>query len=504
MKYFLRADKKKGDAGLYCQVYSSKHAINRVKLATGVKVDVKEWTKAMSSPKGYKTYSESEDGKKVIETLNLIDSAVALLFEKDVVTIDDVRSTILNVVCREEKQKQDTQKAEDEKEKAEASKKVLVLCGKFIEGITAREILTKGGSVYSDSTISIYLHFRGILTEFLKKNKLQNIKFDEITITTVNKFTKFLNDKGMMLNTQNKMRNCFRKLCYYALDLKLCTDISVCRLWENHSANEKEVRTEIFLDDTEINCLYSMQLSDKEMQQVRDVFVLSTLVGQRFSDMVAIDSDCFYSDCGVLYCRLTQKKTKTDVIIPITDNIALEICEKYDYNLPEIAIQKFNKTIKEICKRAVSVCPSFGDMFVTQLTAKEIQAEENYKRLAGLKESGVKLTENERKNLQKLSVAVSNYGGINGNIFQRNSKGQVIRPKWSLVSSHTGRRSFDTNAMNEGILTSQETMTVTGHKSEKIFQHYDKTQAEMRARMIAAKLLNKKGKAKNVELKIAK
>ena len=66
MKYFLRADKKKGDAGLYCQVYSSKHAINRVKLATGVKVDVKEWTKAMSSPKGYKTYSESEDGKKVI------------------------------------------------------------------------------------------------------------------------------------------------------------------------------------------------------------------------------------------------------------------------------------------------------------------------------------------------------------------------------------------------------------------------------------------------------
>ena len=52
----------------------------------------------MSSPKGYKTYSESEDGKKVVETLNLIDSAVALLFDKDVATMDDVRSTILNVV----------------------------------------------------------------------------------------------------------------------------------------------------------------------------------------------------------------------------------------------------------------------------------------------------------------------------------------------------------------------------------------------------------------------
>ena len=99
---------------------------------------------------------------------------------------------------------------------------------------------------------------------------------------------------------------------------------------------------------------------------------------------------------------------------------------------------------------------------------------------------------------------VQTYGGINGNIYQRNSKGQVIRPKWSLVSSHTGRRSYVTNTLNEGVLTAQDIMSNTGHKSEKIFRHYDKTQAEMRARQIAAKLLNKKGKAKNVELKIAK
>ena len=504
MKYFLRTDKKKGEAVLYCQVYSKKHAINRVKLQTGVKVDVKEWTKAMSSPKGYKAYSESEDGKKVVETLNLIDSAVALLFDKDVATMDDVRSTILNVVCREEKQKQDEQKAQDEKEKAEARKKVSVLLDEFIEGITNKEILIKKRGVYSDSTIAVYLHFRGILTEFLKKNKMQNIKFDDITVTTANKFTKFLSDKGLMMNTQNKMRNCLRKLCYFALDEKLCTDISVCRLWESHEASAKESRTEIFLDDTEINYLYSLGLSDREMQQVRDVFVLATLVGQRFSDMIAIDSDCFYTDMGVLNCRLTQQKTKTDVVIPITEDIAVEICEKYDYNLPKVSIQKFNVLIKEICRRAMVVCPSFGDMFVTQLTAKEMHAEESYRKLTERKESGVKLTENERKNLQKLSVMVQTYGGINGNIYQRNSKGQVIRPKWSLVSSHTGRRSYVTNTLNEGVLTAQDIMSNTGHKSEKIFRHYDKTQAEMRARQIAAKLLNKKGKAKNVELKIAK
>ena len=240
------------------------------------------------------------------------------------------------------------------------------------------------------------------------------------------------------------------------------------------------------------------------MQQVRDVFVLATLVGQRFSDMIAIDSDCFYTDMGVLNCRLTQQKTKTDVVIPITEDIAVEICEKYDYNLPKVSIQKFNVLIKEICRRAMVVCPSFGDMFVTQLTAKEMHAEESYRKLTERKESGVKLTENERKNLQKLSVMVQTYGGINGNIYQRNSKGQVIRPKWSLVSSHTGRRSYVTNTLNEGVLTAQDIMSNTGHKSEKIFRHYDKTQAEMRARQIAAKLLNKKGKAKNVELKIAK
>ena len=43
-------------------------------------------------------------------------------------------------------------------------------------------------------------------------------------------------------------------------------------------------------------------------------------------------------------------------------------------------------------------------------------------------------------------------------------------PKWELVTSHIGRRSYATN--NYGIIPTRLIMTMTGHKSEKEFLKY--------------------------------
>jgi len=48
-----------------------------------------------------------------------------------------------------------------------------------------------------------------------------------------------------------------------------------------------------------------------------------------------------------------------------------------------------------------------------------------------------------------------------------------LHPKYQLITNHTGRRSFATNAVLEGIPFSA-IMKITGHKTEKAFLRYVK------------------------------
>jgi len=46
---------------------------------------------------------------------------------------------------------------------------------------------------------------------------------------------------------------------------------------------------------------------------------------------------------------------------------------------------------------------------------------------------------------------------------------EVLKPKYSLVTVHTGRRSFATNLYKTGAVTVWDIMAVAGHKSESAF-----------------------------------
>jgi hypothetical protein len=56
----------------------------------------------------------------------------------------------------------------------------------------------------------------------------------------------------------------------------------------------------------------------------------------------------------------------------------------------------------------------------------------------------------------------------------------IKRPKYELVMTHTGRRSFCTNAYLSG-MDSLDIMAISGHKSEKTFLLYIKVTPEQRA-----------------------
>ena len=78
-------------------------------------------------------------------------------------------------------------------------------------------------------------------------------------------------------------------------------------------------------------------------------------------------------------------------------------------------------------------------------------------------------------------------------LYERNERGEVLRHKWELVSSHTGRRSGITNLYKTGLLDSREIMSISGHKNEAVYKEYIKISVSEQADRIFEKMRAAKG-----------
>lgn len=175
----------------------------------------------------------------------------------------------------------------------------------------------------------------------------------------------------------------------------------------------QEETDHIYLNKVEIESISELEYLDNSYEErVRDFFVIGCLTGLRFSDIIRIKPD--YIKNG--YIELRQKKTSKKVIVPMRNEV-VEILKKYDNYSPKVAINDFNKIIKKLGYQAKINDP-------------------------------VEL-EHKKGNRKVISCY----------------------KKFELISSHTCRRSFCTNAYLEGIDT-HLIMQISGHKTEKAFKRY--------------------------------
>ena len=360
----------------------------------------------------------------------------------------------------------------------------------FFNGITNGTIRHGSNAKYSDGSIQIWKNFGKSLHAYCPNE----IPFSEITKPFADRFSLFLEKKGMMPNTVNKYVTCFRKLCNLAAEEGYNTNAVSLKVWKERTVKEVEKRAEIYLTDEEIDAMYSMKLEGME-EMVRDVFLLGYFSCQRYSDYSKLREENFITyDTGLGVISLTQKKTGNVVNVPIVDKRVNELCEKYHYDFPILTEQQMNVKIKVVAEKLSKDVPSLQEKFVTVLTAVERRAEDTYAKLLKKKKSGKKLTENERKWYYKQHKLAESH---NGNpLWERNKHGEVIRPKYELVSSHTSRRSGTTNLYKMGVLSSKEMRSITGHQSEKVFEKYIRVGISEQAQIVADKLLAAK-KAKN-------
>ena len=476
---FLRTTKTDGKAPLY--VRTRRKGILFC-VSTGIMVDVKEWNKSLKSKSALVKYESAEEGMRVLDLERKVFLAIDQLYadnqlnsKEDKPILEKALADIVNTDASVYTAKTETDD--------ESLRNVKAFYAYFFDGITNGTIRHGSNAKYADGSIQIWKNFGKCLNEYCPRD----IPFSEITKPFADKFTLYLEKKGMMANTVNKYVTCFRKLCNLAAEEGYNTNAVSLKVWKERTVKEEDTRTEIYLTDEEIDAMYDMKLEGME-EKVRDVFLLGYFSCQRYSDYSKLREENFMTyDTGLGVIRLTQKKTGNTVDVPIVDDRVKELCKKYNYDFPVLTEQQMNVKIKVVAEKLSKYVPSLREKYVTVLTAVERRAEDTYAKLLKKKKSGKKLTENERKWYYKQHKLAESHNGKP--LWERNKHGEVIRPKYELVATHTSRRSGTTNLYKTRALTSKEMRSITGHQSEKVFEKYIRVSKSEQAQIVADKLL---------------
>ncbi|GAB3514968.1 site-specific integrase [Emticicia fontis] len=288
----------------------------------------------------------------------------------------------------------------------------------FIKDSETGRRLIDGGNV-NERTIKRYRTTQSILKDFAKLYK-RTIDFSTIDIDFYKDFNSYMAKvKDYAPATMGKHVSTLKTFLREATENGINTNLKF------QSKAFKVVETEsesIALSEKELKELYLLDLSKNiRLDKVRDLFIIGANTGLRFSDFTDIKPDNIKKDGKDFVVDIIQYKTKNQVIVPL-NKIALEILKKYNNQLPPaITNQKFNEYIKEIAQ----MVEILHDPQTRAITKGGKQFEETV-------------------------------------------------PKWQLVSSHTARRSFATNAYERGT-PPISLMQITGHKTEKSFLKYIKT-----------------------------
>jgi len=280
----------------------------------------------------------------------------------------------------------------------------------FINEIENGKETTSKGNIYKETGIKIFRTFKRRFLEYQQLNKI-TLDFNDIDEVFYKSYKAYLISLKYAPNSIGKHIKVLKTLMNKSRKLKHHNNTEV-----NNFAIPKTKTEHIYLNETEIKTIYNLDLSNnKQLEIVRDVFLVGCYTAQRFSDYSKIYKNNIKDN---RFIELFQVKTGEKVIIPIRSELN-NILKKYNYNLPKTYEQKVNKGIKIICQLA-----NITDIILVE----------------------------NIKGGEKIKTKV---------------------PKYELVTTHTARRSGATNMYLAEIPT-LSIMKITGHRTESSFLTYIK------------------------------
>lgn len=289
-------------------------------------------------------------------------------------------------------------------------------------------------------TLKIYHTVLHKLREF-ELHKRYRYTFDNINIDFYNQFQEWFYSQGF---SRNYFGNVVKVIKQIYKEAKVYDKLHTGSGTEHRDfIAPKDTADAVYLTTDELEKIYNFPITPESVQnpdnlisgdwmdkkiaalkRARGLFLIGCYTGLRVSDFSRL------SEAHVgKYITIKTQKTGTPVIIPIHPVVRDIISGGFDLT-DTISDQKLNGQIKELC------------------------------RLAGITEEVM----------------------VNKNVGGRNI--EIVTPKYKLVSSHTARRSFATNAYKAGVPTIA-IMKITGHTKESTFLKYIKVSAQENAEMLS-------------------
>lgn len=172
------------------------------------------------------------------------------------------------------------------------------------------------------------------VAEYLKTLNKEDIKLKDITPAFVEGFQNYCL-KTLNNSTTNKQLKMLKHLLAYAVKERLL-DVNPFQLVLKEDKKKYDT-----LSLNEVKYLMSLKITDKRIDNIRDMFCLQALTGLSYSDMASLTKDDIHNDV------IIKKRQKTDITftIPLFPT-SKKILEKYDYQLPIISNQKYNAYLK--------------------------------------------------------------------------------------------------------------------------------------------------------------
>ena len=285
--------------------------------------------------------------------------------------------------------------------------------------------LKQSASEINTDLLRYYTEIQNIFKEKFAAVRKHLEKFDkELTFEALDEpkltsYVNFLKDVEGLRNTST-----MKQIAYLKWFLRWCTKKGYCmnNAYESFNPKLKSVQKKvIFLTWEELNKLkdYKIPLTKQYLERVRDVFLFCCFSGLRYSDVYNLKR----SDIRDGYIEITTVKTADRLVIEL-NNHSRAILDKYKdvefeghKALPVISNQKMNNYLKE---------------------------------LGELAEINEPVSETYYKGSERIDT---------------------VTPKYALLGTHAGRRTFICNALALGI-PAQVVMKWTGHSDYKAMKPY--------------------------------
>lgn len=244
------------------------------------------------------------------------------------------------------------------------------------------------------------------------------------------------------LRDERELRNAtiLKKISFLKWFLNWATSegINSNMAFKSYTPNLKSVnKSVIFLEWEELMTVYNLEGLSQDLAHTRDVFCFCCFTGLRYSDVANLKRANVFSD----YIQITTIKTIDSLVIDLND-YSREILDRYrsveiknGKALPVVANQKMNINLKKICKLAGLDKP-------TQVT-----------------------------------------------YYKADQRVEEVFPKYELITTHAGRRTFICNALMLGIAP-EVVMKWTGHSDYSAMKPYIAIADKEKSR--AMKLFNKR------------